>query len=189
MLEIEIKYRLDAPETVRAFFTNSGVRFLETRQDADYYLNAPDRDFARTDEALRLRRIGRENFLTYKGPRYDTTTKTRREIELELKPGEEVAEGFLQLFQALGYRLVQVVKKLRHLYQFPYQGYEILFCWDEVQGLGNYLELEILAPQSEYEPAKKLLFDLAQKMGLTELENRSYLEMILGRAVVPGGER
>lgn len=189
MLEIEIKYRLDSPERVNAFFAQQGVKLLQERQDVDYYLNAPDRDFASTDESLRLRRIGSQNFLTYKGPRHDSTTKTRHEIEIEVSQGDESAEGLLALLRALGYRFVHVVKKQRSLHGFTYAGYEVQFCWDEVEGLGSHIELEIMAEQSEYENAKKALFDLAAQMGLTEQENRSYLEMLLGRAVTPGGER
>ncbi len=189
MLEIEIKYRLDAPERVRAFFLQEGVKLLQERQDADYYLNAPDRDFASTDEALRLRRIGSQNFLTYKGPRHDATTKTRSEIEIEMPEGDAAAEGLLSLLKALGYRFVHVVKKQRILFEYSHAGYEVQFCWDEVEGLGSYIELEIMAEQTEYENAKKALFELAAKIGLTEQENRSYLEMLLGHAVTPGGER
>ena len=55
----------------------------------DQYFAHPARDFAQTDEALRLRRVGKQNFITYKGSKIDATTKTRREIELPLAPGEE----------------------------------------------------------------------------------------------------
>ena len=72
--------------------------------EADHYLNAPDRDFARTDEALRLRRIGENTFLTYKGPRRDAASKTRTEVEVPCPPGEATAEAYLKLFRSLGYR-------------------------------------------------------------------------------------
>ena len=57
------------------------------REDTDHYFNAPDRDFAQTDEAFRLRRIGTGELLTYKGPKRDADTKTRTEVELRLADG------------------------------------------------------------------------------------------------------
>ena len=45
----------------------------------------PCRDFAQTDEALRIRTVGDTSFVTYKGPKLDATTKTRRELELPLR--------------------------------------------------------------------------------------------------------
>ena len=75
--------------------------------------NAPDRDFAQTDEALRIRRVGSFNFLTYKGPKQDRQTKTRTEIEVALAPGPEAAEAMSQLVTRLGYRPVAVVAKTR----------------------------------------------------------------------------
>ena len=42
----------------------------------DLYLAHPARDFARTDEGLRLRRKGDANCITYKGPKIDATTKS-----------------------------------------------------------------------------------------------------------------
>ena len=50
------------------------------QEHADHYFNGHDRDFHQTDEAFRIRRMGEKNFLTYKGPKRDTDTKTRIEI-------------------------------------------------------------------------------------------------------------
>ena len=77
MLEVEAKYRLPDPTAVESRLREWGAVLVADHAEADHYLNAPDRDFARTDEALRLRRIGEQNFLTYKGPRRDATSKTR----------------------------------------------------------------------------------------------------------------
>src|SRR5204863_5462164 len=85
-------------------------------EEADHYFNAPDRDFARTDEALRLRRIGPANFVTYKGPKRDAQTKTRTELEVPLAEGDKVAQDFMAVLQHLGYRPVAVGHKQRRIY-------------------------------------------------------------------------
>src|SRR4051794_3395801 len=67
MLEIEQKYaRADFPALERRL-AELGVRPGEEVVEADQYFNGPDRDFARTGEAFRLRRVGKDNFLTYRG--------------------------------------------------------------------------------------------------------------------------
>ena len=189
MLEVEAKYRLPDSAPVEARLRAWGATKHEERADADHYLNAPDRDFARTDEALRLRRTGKANFLTYKGPRTDTTTKTRPELELPCPPGDESAEAFLQLFGHLGYRAVAVVKKRRTVYELLRDGFLLHFCLDDVVGVGRFIELEIVAEPANYEAARDLLFRTAADLDLGPGETRSYLEMLLGHTVPPGGER
>jgi adenylate cyclase class 2 len=179
MLEIEAKYPVPDFAAVEAGLAAWGANAVADRQDADHYYNAPDRDFARTDEALRLRRIGPANFVTYKGPRRDTATKTRAESEVPLAEGDKVAEDFEQLLQHLGYRPVAVVRKHRRVFRLRREGYGLEICLDEVPEVGRFVELEIVAPESEYEPARAALLRAAEELGLGASERRSYLELLL----------
>lgn len=188
MLEVEAKYPLQNADAVRERLHAWGATPLENQQHVDTYLNAPDRDFARTDEALRLRQIGPTNFLTYKGPRYDTTTKTRPELEVPCGHGPEATAQFLALFRHLGYREVAHVRKQRQIYEFTRAGFTVHCCFDTVADVGAYVELEIVADESHYREARDLLFQMAHELGLGPSETRSYLEMLLGQTVKPGGE-
>src|SRR5437899_1310443 len=116
MLEVEAKFRCPDQSALTARLVQLKAVEIGSRTDEDHYFNAPDRDFARTDEALRLRRIGDENFVTYKGPRIDAQTKTRKEIEIPIARGGEAAEHFCQLLMDLGYRPTAVVRKQRRLF-------------------------------------------------------------------------
>src|SRR5438132_14309314 len=84
MLEVEVNYALDDFAPLEAALGRWGVTLGSPRRDADHYFNAPDRDFARTDEAFRVRIVGQTNYVTYKGPKLDRETKTRLEIEVAL---------------------------------------------------------------------------------------------------------
>lgn len=84
MLEIEVKYPVRDWEDVQRQLQKWGASCDPPREDVDQYFNAPDRDFAKTDEAVRVRQIGEANFVTYKGPKTDAHTKTRTEIEVPL---------------------------------------------------------------------------------------------------------
>ena len=84
MYEVELKYRVaDVPE-VEAALERLGASWHGTAEQVDRYFNHPSRDFAVTDEALRLRSTAVGVAITWKGPRLDATAKTRREIELPL---------------------------------------------------------------------------------------------------------
>src|ERR1700688_1176895 len=100
--EVEQKFRIREPA---AWLANLKARhgLGEPEVQVDRYYAHPARDFAQTDEALRIRRIGQANYVTYKGPKLDTTTKTRRELELPLAPGDAGAAGFAELLEALGF--------------------------------------------------------------------------------------
>jgi adenylate cyclase class 2 len=82
--EVEQKYPLADVAAVEAALARLGATWHATVEQVDRYFNHPCRDFAATDEALRLRRTGEALAITWKGPRLDATAKTRRELELPL---------------------------------------------------------------------------------------------------------
>src|SRR5262245_45217914 len=106
MLEVEMKFPVPEFAAVEQRLAAWGSSPAAVLHEADHYFNAPDRDFAQTDEALRLRRIDSANFVTYKGPKWDKQTKTRTEVEVPLAEGATAAHDFMQLLQHLGYRPV-----------------------------------------------------------------------------------
>ena len=145
----------------------------------DLYLAHPARDFAKTDEALRIRRVGEANYITYKGPKIDAETKTRREIEPELPPGEKAANQFVQLFEALGFRRVAEVCKHRRTLIVEWQAHRVEAALDEVLGVGTFVELELAADDAGLGAARSSLVALATHLGLAGAERRSYLELLL----------
>jgi adenylate cyclase, class 2 len=189
MLEVEAKYRLPDPAAVEARLRDWGAALVVDHSEVDHYLNAPDRDFARTDEAFRLRRIGERNLLTYKGPRHDARSKTRTELEVPCPPGDEAAEALLKLFRHLGYRPTAVVRKRRRIYEWARGGFTVHACLDEVDGVGRFVELEIVADEKDLDAARETVLRTAAELQLGATEPRSYLEQLLGHAVPPGGVR
>lgn len=90
MYEVELKFRVDDPADLERRLVGLAARFREPVEQVDRYFAHPSRDFARTDEALRLRRVGDDVAVTWKGPRVDAATKTRQELELAVA---RVVEG------------------------------------------------------------------------------------------------
>lgn len=156
-----------------------GARHRETRREEDVYFAHPCRDFARTDEALRVRRIGQRQQLTYKGPLVDTETKTRTELQLSV----DAATGgkLRQILQRLGFRPVRAVTKQRECWELERAGRRFAISWDDVDELGQFVEIETLADEADRAGATAELKRLAETLGLTRSERRSYLCLLLER--------
>jgi adenylate cyclase class 2 len=147
--------------------------------ESDHYYNAPDRDFRKTDEAFRLRRVGSGSRITYKGPKHPGPTKTRTEIEVPLRDGDDPAADFLRLIEHLGYRATAVVRKTRQEYPLARDGFDLQVCLDEVDQVGRYVEVEIVASPERRDDAQRVLQTVAAELGLRDSERRSYLQLFL----------
>jgi len=181
-IEVEQKYPLANPNEILTRIAALGaVAQLPVTQVDTYYAH-PERDFATTDEALRIRRVGEANFITYKGPKLDATTKTRREIELPLAPGELSASQWDELLEAISFRRVAEVTKLRQSFHLQRDGQTIEIAVDQVQEVGDFIELEIVvAAKSEIAAAQWRITALASELQLAVAERRGYLEMLLAK--------
>ena len=188
--EVELKFPVPDTRAIEQRLATLAARWHEPVDQIDRYFNHPGRDFARTDEALRLRRNGDEVVITWKGPRIDTATKTRREIELPLavelpppaataQPAEVAIARWTDLLEALGFRSVATVAKRRRHASVAWQGREVDVALDSVAGLGEFLELELQASEEEIAQARACLESLARELGCGNPERRSYLELLL----------
>lgn len=185
--EVEIKFRAaDHPALARRLAELGAESGPELEQE-DVYLSHPARDFGRTDEALRLRRVGPENRVTYKGPKLGGPTKTREEIELPFASGPEALEQMTRLFQRLGFRPVAVICKVRRPFRLVRDGRPLEVALDRAEGLGDFAEVEALARDAADLPAAQAtVMALAAALGLEAVERRSYLRMHLEREAGPG---
>lgn len=180
--EVEVKYPLLDEAALRSRLAEMQAEFSERIRQQDYYLNHPSRDFAVTDEALRIRRIGEENRLTFKGPLIDAETKTREEIELGFDAGEMAAEQLQTLLHRLGFAATYQVAKTREVFHLHWQGRDFEVLIDHVDGLGLYVELECLANENSRQAARDDLLQLAAQLQLgPQVERRSYLRLLLAK--------
>ncbi len=178
-LEIEQKFPVDDLQKTRHTLEALGTTFEPSINQVDRYFRHPQRDFAQTDEALRLRQVHDKNCITYKGPKIDAQTKTRRELELAIEPGQPAFESWSELLEVLGFTPVREVSKDRLPGTITWEGGEIQLALDQVAGLGMFLELEVLAGENELDSAKKRLASLARELGLQQSERRGYLDLLL----------
>jgi adenylate cyclase class 2 len=156
-----------------------GAVFLKLEIHRDIYLRHPSRDFRSTDEALRIREIDGEPFITYKGPRLPGPIKIRPEIELPMVSG--TTEDWLKIWGHLGFEVALAVPKSREVYRFEHCTRSLTITLDQVAALGYFAEIErIVRDSSEIELAQQDIQEVGKMLHLSEIERRSYLGMLLG---------
>jgi adenylate cyclase class 2 len=180
MYEVEMKVRANH-NRIRERLAEQGATSRGRLTQRDIYYNAPARDFAETDEALRVRREKREEEkesdnrakLTYKGPLVGSISKTREERETEIEEGD-VMEGILE---SLGFTRVAVVEKERERFTLG----DCLVMLDSVLGAGEFVEVETEARKGELDTARKRVTETVESLGVdpnAEIRT-SYLELLL----------
>ncbi len=177
--EVELKFPVDDPRIPLLKLMNLGAVKQSTIEQRDTYFSHPCRSFAETNEALRIRRIGDENRITYKGPIIDQETKMRREIELPFQSGQTAGRKLHDLLETLGFGMVHSVVKTRETYDLTWQQRHCEVCVDTVEGLGTFMEVETLAEELSLDDAKQTILKLAAVLGLSKPERRSYLTMLI----------
>jgi adenylate cyclase, class 2 len=178
MLEIEQKYHVADLLKLESQLQSLGAKFRKEQTEVDHYFNAPDRDFAQTGEAFRIRRVNETNTLTYKGPKQaGLTVKVRQELELSIAEGHHGAETATAMLTALGYRAVAVIRKIRK--QWTLQ--EMVICLDQCEKVGTFAEIEIVTDEAMKVQAIAAIEELATQLKLGQAEPRSYLRMWLGQ--------
>ena len=176
MYEVEVKLPVDHAG-VRERLTELGAESLGTVTQRDTYYDAPHREFAETDEALRIRRVhregGAETLVTYKGPLVDADSKTRREHETSVAEDETMDE----ILRALGFRPAAVVEKDRERFRLG----EYTVTLDTVTDLGEYVEVE--TESADVDEAREGAFELLDDLGLDPDDQirTSYLGLLLAR--------
>lgn len=170
MLEVESKYKSPGNEKIEKALLRLGAKKISTQSMEDVYFAHPSRDFGKTDEALRLRKHDAGSELTYKGPRMKTDNSKARE-EVTLKTDNPLTAQ--RIVERLGFKEFLIVKKTRSSYVLDKLRVDV----DNVDGLGEYVELEVLTESPERAAS---LLELARKeLDLEKLEPRTYLEMIV----------
>lgn len=176
MIEVEVKAHVTNFEDVKDRLSEIGARQRKTEHQEDIYFNAPHRDFARTDEALRIRKIpkkeGHEIILTYKGAKMDDKSKTRKEIEVIVENVENTAS----ILENLGFNPVKTIRKDRIIYLLD----KFIISLDKVYEVGNFVEIEKdLQEGEDFQDSLDEIFKIYEKLGITDgFERRSYLEIL-----------
>lgn len=182
MIEIEQKFWVEDVAALEAALQSLGAAAGPPEEHADQYFNHPARDFRQTQEALRIRCVDGVAHVTYKGPKRPGAVKARSELEWCLSPGDTDGSRTEQLWTALGFRPVAVVRKQRQTFRGGRLGDQIAVTIDRVEGVGILAEVElVIAGEEEIESARDQVLAVAAQMGLRLAEPQSYLSLSLER--------
>lgn len=181
MIEVEIKLPIYKSSRTEAALRELRFHPGNLIRESDIYFTSDTHDFMKADEALRIRQsenlTSKEflSILTFKGPKLDSVSMTRQELETKVSDAEACSE----ILCSLGYRKLAPVVKLRQYYHRD----DVTACVDLVENLGAFLELEILveedAPAAKETALKKIeaiLHDLGYSM--KDTTRYSYLFML-----------
>ena len=178
--EVELKFPVNDPAPVLSRLQPLGATQQAAVEQCDRYFAHPVRDFAETDEALRIRTAGERNVVTYKGPIVDEQAKTRQEIEIPFADGAAACDQLAEMLTILGFREVRAVSKTRIVYHLQWEARPVELSLDEVIGLeGVFIEIETLADEATRDAARDCILRLAEYLGLENSERRSYLCLVL----------
>ncbi|UEC42303.1 MAG: Adenylate cyclase [Methanothrix sp.] len=167
MIEVEVKAR--APPGIEEKIIDLGGAKIGEETHHDHYFNSPSHDFAKSDEALRIRIKEDGANLTFKGPKLDPDTKSRREVRVKIADPLAMET----ILESLGFSLAAVVKKRRTKYSLE----EAVLCVDDVEGLGTFLEVE-LSGGADWQVQKRTALDIMARLGISESIRESYLELL-----------
>ncbi|HUT82025.1 MAG TPA: class IV adenylate cyclase [Candidatus Bathyarchaeia archaeon] len=174
--EVEVKLAINDPEELEYSLVEKGAQLEEIVIQRDHYYVHPTRDFGKTDEALRIREEGEKFYLTYKGPKIDSKSKTREEIETEISDYIQMNK----ILEKMGFQKAIIIIKERKIYKFE----GVKFCLDQIDALGSFLEVEkVIDDKEEYIEVQKNLFEKIRLFGLNPEENirDSYMELVLSK--------
>lgn len=202
MIEVEVKAKIKDFETIRPKLIELGAIKIKDEFQEDTYFSSSIKDFAKTDEALRIRKVIITNsnnniinnnkiekvsndsefdniFITYKGPKIDKNSKTRKEVEVGVEDSSKVAE----IFEELGFSSVAKVVKDREIFEINngnYSSNKFIISFDDVKDLGPYMEIETdLNDGEDFQIALNNIFNLYNDLGIIDdFERTSYLELL-----------
>jgi adenylate cyclase, class 2 len=176
MIEVEVKAKINDFNSMKEKLNEIGAEKTHIEHQEDIYFNSPVRDFAKSDEALRIRKVSCdgpfETFITYKGPKIDENSKTRKEIEVKIEDPYKVSE----IFKYLNFTKTANVVKDRTIYKLD----QYIISLDDVVGLEPYMEIEIdLEENTDFQEELNKIFEIFKKLDIiTGFERTSYLELL-----------
>ena len=175
--ETEIKLSLTADlARIRRLLRSLGFRVAKRRvHEMNVIFDTPDSSIRRQDKLIRLRDVGGNTILTYKGPMLPGKHKRREEIEC----GIDDARLFETILSRLGYHPVFCYEKLRTEYRTS-DGPGVVTV-DETP-IGHFLEIE--GPSAWIDRTAKAL-GFSTREYITKSYGVLYLDDCAARGIEP----
>lgn len=152
--ETEAKIRVADHQALREQLTQLGAKCQTEQLEVDIYFDTAEGELLKGDRALRLRRVGDEQVLTYKGPPEQSKYKQRQEIQTSVADGDAIQS----LLGELGFRKSLVFEKKRQRWLLDDCRVEL----DTLPLLGAFVEVE--------GPCEAAIGQVLSKLGLDKAD-------------------
>ncbi len=175
-IEVEVKAEITNILLIKEKILRQGAQFQETKYQHDILLDPPQADFSKTDQVLRIRNSNGNWKLDYKSPRLDTETKSRREYSLKIEDGHQLKD----IFSWMNFKIVGEIEK--HCETYSYK--ELKIHLDSVTRLGTFIEVEVMAEETNFSQMKEEIFAFLTELGITNTIKKDYLELMWERGII-----
>lgn len=164
-IEIEKRFYIDDKKSLFGKLNKIAKKLYSNHQIDSYYV-PKHRNFLQEQhpfEWLRLREEDDKYSFTYKHWHPERVKESTHcdEYETIIEDGE----SFKRILDALDFKKVVVVDKLRVSYSYKHSEISV----DDVKDLGIFIEIEIKSNYESVEEAFIKIYDIAKELGLTEL--------------------
>jgi adenylate cyclase, class 2 len=184
MREIEIKIKLSTEENTKLqTWIDANMEATGQSEQLEYYLNNPNQTF------MFKHKLGYLDAADYMRVRFEkeggSVCLKRFKIDPETSASENLAEmeykvddpqAALELFSALGYTEQTKVLKRRR----KYKNSEVEIVIDDVEGLGQFAEIELLDQVEDFNTGREKLKQVLKSIGYDTVSEcaRGYVSML-----------
>ena len=154
-VETESKYYCIEPEKLINYCEKLGLKKIDDITENDEYFTDLNSIFIKNRTCLRIRNTNNTDMeITFKGKSLELLGQYSK-IENNIKVDSNEYDKFVSLFTSLGYYSYVNVDKERIIYNYPSEEYEYNLMIDKLDGIGGFVEFEIIADNNTYQ--KELL--------------------------------
>ena len=149
-VETESKYYCIEPEKLIKHCEKIGLKKINQIKEDDEYFTDLSSMFIKNRTCLRIRNTDNKDMeLTFKGKSLELLGQYSK-IENNIKVSSNEYDKFVSLFTSLGYYSYVNVNKDRITYNYPNKEYECNLMIDKLEGIGGFVEFEIIADNIAY---------------------------------------
>ncbi len=130
--EIEIKFKIKTPNSIRRILKNQGAKFIGKAFEKTLRFDTPNDDLAKDKKFLRIK-TGFKNVITFKKKIASKKFKEREEIEFEIADPKKMRF----ILENLGFTKVRIMEKFREKWHL--NNAEVVI--DKLP-MGNFIEIE-----------------------------------------------
>lgn len=149
-VETESKYYCIEPEKLIDQCEKLGLKRVKYITEYDEYFTDLDSAFIRNRTCLRIRNTDNKDMeITFKGKSLELLGQYSK-IENNIQALSSEYNNYVALFSSLGYYSYVNVNKERIIYNYPDKKYEFNLMIDKLNGIGGFVEFEIIANGDDY---------------------------------------